>query len=297
MTDSLLRCVTEAEREAYERDGAVLLRAILPPSWLAEVRDGIEESYARPGELSSKLAMPNGGGEIRMDQVPSLHNARLHRFVMESPSCEIAAALLGSERVHHVLDQMFYKPAGTILPTAWHQDTPYLRVKGDGLCRLWIACDPSPAAATVSVVRGSHRWGVEFRPVEPEDVEAVEQKIGGGFSYDSGRFDGSLPKVPDIAAHEASFDVMSWDVQPGDVLAFNGNILHGNSRGLAHHPHPRRAFATLWGSGDVKVLHRPGHAVPDIALARGYVPTDGEPIALHGEAYPLIDLLARTDRG
>jgi len=282
--DQPLRSVTSEDVRAYQRDGAVLLRGILPALWVDTVRDGLEQAYAKPGALSSKLAL--GAGEIRMDQVPSLSSEALGRVVAGSPAARIAAALLQTDTVHHVLDQMFYKPAGQILPTAWHQDTPYLRVQGDGLCRLWISADPSPASATVSVVRGSHRWNVEYRPVEPGDVDAREEQIGGGFSYDSGDFDGRLPKVPRIAEYPDSFDLLSWDVQPGDVLAFNGNILHGNNDTIEHHPVPRRAFAVLWGSASVRTLRRPGHAVPDVALARDFDPPGGQPLSEQADAYP-----------
>lgn len=280
------RLPTENERAIYQRDGAVLLRQILPAEWIETIRAGLDESYSAPGALSSKLAMPNGKGEIRMDQMPSLSNARLMSVVTDSPAAAIAGALLEVDTVHHVLDQMFFKPAGTILPTAWHQDTPYLRVKGDNLCRLWMSCDPSPAKVTVNVVRGSHLWGVEFRPVEAEDVEAVEEEVGDGFSYKAARFDQTLPKVPKIAENEASFDILSWDVEPGDILAFNGNILHGSSHVVPDHPLSRRALAILWGTGDVASIHRPGHAVPDMALARGLEAPDGARIADHPEAYP-----------
>lgn len=286
MAQNSTRLPTPNECDTYRRDGAVLLRGILSPDWIDVIRTGLDESYSAPGALSSKLAMPDGKGEIRMDQMPSLANARLMSVVTDSPAAAIAGALLDTGSVHHVLDQMFFKPSGTILPTAWHQDTPYLRVKGDNLCRLWMSCDPSPAKVTVNVVRGSHLWGVEFRPVEAEDVDAVEEELGDGFSYKAARFDQSLPKVPRIAEHQDSFDILSWDVEPGDILAFNGNILHGSSHTVPNHPISRRALAILWGAGDVASIHRPGHAVPDIALARGLEAPDGTPIRDHPDMYP-----------
>jgi len=281
------REITSEEIGKYNRDGAVLLRGYLPEHLLTAITDGLENAYRTPGTMATRLVAPDQLGEIRMDQMPSVGSQSFETLISSASIINAAATLLNVDRVHHVLDQMFYKPAGTLLPTAWHQDTPYLSVTGNDLCRLWISCDPSPAEATVSVIRGSHRWNVEYRPVEADDVEAKEEGIGADFSYDQALFDTSLPKVPKIAAYPESFDILSWDVEPGDVLAFNGNILHGNNHTLFDYPIPRRAFAVLWGAPTVRTLIRPGNRVPDVALSRGIGFESGVPLSETPQAYPV----------
>lgn len=281
--------ISAVQRAAYLRDGAVLLPSVLSAAEIQALTAALEASYAAPGPMASRLR-DGDTAEIRMDQLPSQANPALQQLVAGNTLRAVAGQLLGVNRVHHILDQMFYKPAGRILPTAWHQDTPYLQVKGDALCRLWICCDPSPRETTISVVRGSHRWNVEFRPVEAEDVSAQEEKVGDGFSYDSARFDQSLPKVPRIADYPESFDLLSWDVHPGDIVAFNGNILHGNNHEVPHHPVPRRSFAVLWGTGEIRTIARPGNIVPDMANTRGFPCPPDEPISRQGDAYPPYSL-------
>ena len=282
--------ITQDDIDNYQRDGAVLLKGALPQCWVQRVSEGLEACYTNPGELSSRLAIASEPGEIRMDQMPSVANPALNEVVYQSPLAAIAGGLLQQSTVYHVLDQMFYKPAGTILPTAWHQDTPYLNIQGHDLCRLWIPCDASPKQVTIQVVRGSHLWNVEYRPVEPEDVEATEEDIGGGFSYKEARFNPMLPKVPDIAKHQSSFDLLSWDCEPGDVVAFNGNILHGSSHTIRNYPNKRRAFAVLWAAPDIKAIKRPGHRVPDMAVINGLDLETGVALKEGNGAYPAVSI-------
>jgi ectoine hydroxylase-related dioxygenase (phytanoyl-CoA dioxygenase family) len=45
-------------------------------------------------------------------------------------------------------------------------------------------------------------------------------------SYLIGVRDQSLPPVPDFDANRDSFDISSWDYEPGDVIVFHGHVLH-----------------------------------------------------------------------
>jgi ectoine hydroxylase-related dioxygenase (phytanoyl-CoA dioxygenase family) len=279
-----LRPVTSEETAAFRSDGAVLLRAILPSYWVDLVRAGLEEIYADPGDMTTRATGTDGEGVTMIDQYASRRNSKLGRFVETSPAAAIASSLLGSTAIRYVIDQIFYKDAGRVLPTAWHQDTPYLRVAGNDLARLWTTCDPSPSRATVSVIKGSHLWNVVYRPVG--ETPGIKATAGAAFSYGSNSdYDDRLPAVPDIDAHRSSFDILSWDVEPGDVLAFNGNVLHGAGGNFVH-PNKRRAFATLWAGDDVRYRRRPGLSLPDVAELSGATVADGELLSAHPSVFP-----------
>jgi hypothetical protein len=38
-----------------------------------------------------------------------------------------------------------------------------------------------------------------------------------------------LPRLPDIQADRDAFDILSWDVEPGDVIVFHLGALHGGA--------------------------------------------------------------------
>jgi hypothetical protein len=101
--------------------------------------------------------------------------------------------------------------------------------------------------------------------------------------------DGQLPPIPDVAKHRDSFDIMSWDVEPGDVLAFQGNMLHG-TEGHPGHDRARRAFAVMLGGPNLRYRAPKGKAFPPPAKIAGTpyqeIP-DGAPIGRHEDAFPV----------
>ncbi len=292
-----LREIGRDEIERFDRDGAVLLKAILPDEWVRVLETGLEDAIAHPTPLSSGV-----GTDLRTDQFPASHSKDLARIVEESPVAEIVGRCLASP-VRFYSDQMFAKRAGRIGATPWHQDTCYYNLDGHDLIRAWISPDPIPRAASIEVVRGSHRWNVTYRPLGGRDPDLdpaarAEQErasddapmIGAdahrSWTYFDGVRDMSLPLVPDIEAHRDSFDVLGWDYEPGDVLLFHGHILHGAAGG-AELPNPRRAHASLWAGDDVRYLHRKGQVVPDPEALYAFAPRSGQPLSDFPSVFPV----------
>jgi ectoine hydroxylase-related dioxygenase (phytanoyl-CoA dioxygenase family) len=272
---------------AYRRDGAVLIRNVLSAEELELPDAGREVGRASPRGMFTGVEAAAGRGETMVDQLPGLRSPSLRRFLEEGPSAELAARLMGAASAQLVLDQVFYKEKGRIVPTPWHQDTPFLRVRGRDMARVWLSCDPSPRDVTLQAVRGSHLWNVVYDTATMASSDVVTAAEGGEFTY-SGIGDDRLPLLPDIEAHRDSFDILSWDVEPGDAIVFHGHMLHGAS-GKADHPRPRRAYASMWGGPQLRYHGTQPHAMPlpgDPAGARP-VP-QGAPIGEHPDVFPLF---------
>ena len=294
------RPVTDAEIEAFHRDGAVLLRGVLEPQWVDLVATGLDECYAQPDSMSSELVMP--GAILRIDQFPAARSARLRRFIEDSPVGSLVGAVLGAP-VRFYMDQMFYKPAGELMATAWHQDTCYYNVDGHDLVRAWVSPDRVPRSASVEVVRGSHRWNVTYRPLVGRDPDASQEEIaaraeaarrlgihergGEGFSYGNAVIDKSLPPTPDVSSFRGSFDIMGWDYEPGDVILFHGNILHG-AAGQVTLDHHRRAHAAMFAGPEVHYIQRPGQVIPDPAALSEHQPRTGQTLDAFDDVFPLV---------
>lgn len=277
--------ITDADIAAYQRDGAIVLRGVIPTEDLAILERGIEEVYGAPGAMASRVEGLDGRGGTTVDQLPSLSSPSLRAFLERGIAPEIAARVMEVESAQFVLDQLFYKEAGRVLPTPWHQDTPFLRVRGDDMARVWLTCDPSPKELTVQFVRGSHRWNVVFDTATPGTSELKTVDEGRDFTY-TGIGDASLPTTPDIERYRDSFDILTWDVEPGDALIFNGNMLHGAS-GLENHPTRRRAYASMWGGPKLRNHNPVTKAMPSIGEVNGVVVPHGAPIGDHPEAFPM----------
>lgn len=269
---------------AYQRDGAVVLRGVLDAQALALLEAGVEEAYRNRDHRHSIVRTAEGTGETLVEQYPSQNSPALAALVASGLPGEIAGRMMGSPSAQLVLDQIFYKSAGPIAPTPWHQDTPFLRVRGDQMVRVWLCCDSSPADLTVQVVRGSHRWNVVYNTRTMASSPVLSERKGEFEAAQLG--DAYLPLVPDVASNKDSFEIMRFDVEPGDALIFQGNMLHG-ADGRARCDHPRRAFASLWGGPDLRHHRSAGKTFPPPGgEPEGPIP-DGDPIGLHRAAFPV----------
>lgn len=278
--------ITDDQIDAYQRDGAVLIKGVLSVEEIALLEAGLEEVQARPSAMFSRVAAADGTGETIVDQLPSLRSPLLQRLIRQSPAAELAARMMRAPSAQLVLDQVFYKQAGRVVPTPWHQDTPFLRVRGHDMTRVWLTCDPSPRDVTVEVVRGSHLWNVVYDTATMAPSSSVATTAeGSAFSY-TGIGDEARPAVPDIEAHRGSFDIIGFDVEPGDAVVFHGNILHGAS-GKAAHPHRRRAFATMWGGPELRHHQPQGHAMPLPGNEGDQTIPQRARIGDHTDAFPL----------
>jgi ectoine hydroxylase-related dioxygenase (phytanoyl-CoA dioxygenase family) len=149
---------------------------------------------------------------------------------------------MGSGKVNLIFDQILVKEPNTSTPTLWHHDAPYWPVAGDAICTLWLALDEvSRETGAVEYVKGSHRWGKRFKAVSFDPDQQYEE---------------DLPPVPDIEGNREAYDIVRFDMQPGDVTLHHGLTLHGappNGRPDAR----RRAYIQRFAGDDVTYNPRP----------------------------------------
>jgi ectoine hydroxylase-related dioxygenase (phytanoyl-CoA dioxygenase family) len=284
MKSAMLRDVTQDEKAQFLRDGVVCLRRIVAPECIGVITEGMEELRGTPSAYATVVS----AGDLYMyiDQMPSLHNARLRQVALESGVANVAKQLLAAKQLRWVYDQLFYKGSGPVAETPWHQDTAYGFLHGMDVIRLWIPVDPVPRETTIEVVRASHLWNVEyatttFKALEDNKESASTSK----FDYLAKQAE-TLPAVPDIEARRESFDIVGHAVEPGDVVAFNYHILHHAGSGLNPHS-KRRALAVLYADEQVSMKRRP-NPVPDPVAHGGMTWQDGQALSDFPQAFPAV---------
>ena len=296
-TTEPLRHVNDEEIKAFHRDGAVLLKGVLTSKWVGKLTEGLEYTQSHPDGMSLGVDMP-----LRINQFPASHSPKLRELITDSPIAGIVGSILNAP-VRFYMDQMFYKPAGMIAPSAWHQDTCYYNVEGHQLIRAWVCADPAPRNVSLEVLRGSHLWNVTYRPPvgmdpeqDPEGAAALNKAFADGkvligpesheqWTYFDSFLDPDLPVLPEIETARDSFDILGWDYEPGDVLLFHGNIVH-SARGGVELPHPRRSHASLWAGPDVHYLRRRSQSIPDPLALYDHNPQDGQLLSEFPEVFP-----------
>jgi ectoine hydroxylase-related dioxygenase (phytanoyl-CoA dioxygenase family) len=152
------------------------------------------------------------------------------RLLYESSVADIVADLWGAGRVVHVRTG-FLKEGGESRRTPWHQDSSYLPVAGSHLAVMWISFDPVQKQDSLEFVRGSHS-GVMYDGSRFDPADDTAPIYG----------DGSLPRLPNIEAERDRWNIVSWGVEPGDVIVFHPGMLHG---GAATHRGQRRRTLSL----------------------------------------------------
>lgn len=238
--------VTEADVEAYERDGAVVIRGLFR-DWVEQIRAGIERNMAEPGPYAAENLKPGEGGRF-FDDYCNWERIPEFRAVIEgSAAGAVAARLMRSETAQVFHDHVLVKEPGTSKPTPWHQDGPYYFVEGRQTISFWSPMDPV-REASLRCVAGSHLWE---KPVLPTKWLTEEN-----FFPDTGEY---IP-VPDPDREPMRFKVLEWEMEPGDAVAFHYKTLHG-ARGNDSASR-RRAFSLRLVGDDARYVERPGRTSP-----------------------------------
>lgn len=283
MNHCLQRNLTADELNTYRRDGVVCLRQIMVAPSVDVIRNAIDYQRAHPGSYSSFIQTPNS--YVFVEQMASLFNDQLRRLVLESGVADIPKKLLGLESIRWVYDQTFYKESESreIIETPWHQDTPGGNMRGMNVVRLWIPVDTTPRQTALEFVRGSHLWNVEYRSI---DLEKYKNEKTDGASYYFDRAAETSPEVPDIESMRDSFDIIGFDVEPGDVIAFNYNMLHRGGGGKSPTT-KRRAYGIVYSDDTSVMLNRPNF-VPNPITHTGGTFKDGQSVAEFPEVFPAV---------
>lgn len=262
--------VSEANVKAFEHEGAVKLSGLFEPHWLESLARGIEKNFQDPGPDATRYTPEGAPGGFYDDYCNWQHIEEYRDYVFNSPAAAIAGRLMRSREVRLYHEHVLVKEPGTREITPWHHDLPYYGLEGTQLLSIWLPLDPVPKSACPEFVAGSHRLGKRFVPrlfISHQNYTTVPE---------------GYEQVPDIDAARDEHRILSWDLAPGDCIAFHMLTLHG-APGTSTLSTPRRGFSTRWMGDDAIFATRPWPTSPPYRSV-GLAP--GEPMR-HAE-FPLV---------
>jgi ectoine hydroxylase-related dioxygenase (phytanoyl-CoA dioxygenase family) len=239
--------LSEALITEYRDRGAIRLPGAFE-TWVEPLQRGVEANLRQPSPYALDVAGAGEPGRFFEDYCNWSRIPEFHAFVWKSPCAAIAAQFMGSRTAQFFHEHVIVKEPGTDKPTPWHQDIPYYCVDGSQTISIWIALDPIPRASCPEFVAGSHRWPKLIRPSHWSDDSDFYQS------------DLDFTDLPDIDANPDRYEVMRWDLEPGDALLFSFRTLHGapgNSTTTR-----RRGFSARWVGDDVSFVQRSGRTSP-----------------------------------
>ena len=271
--------ISDEEVRQFQEDGAICLRQVFDQRWVDEVTTGVERNIAEPSDYAGTLkADEDDQGGFFDDYYNWRRIPEYAAFVHEAPVAPMVARLMQSETAAFYHEHLLVKWPGTFKRTPWHHDQPYYPVDGHQTCSIWMPVDPMAQSACVQFVRGSHNWGRWFVPRKfASESNYTLDEPGSTPMMKEIRFE----DVPPIDEHPEQYDILSWDMEPGDVIAFHMLALHG-AAGNHSLTHARRVLVTRWLGDDTRFATRPWEISPTVT--GGLKP--GDPMAC--DEFPLI---------
>ena len=207
----------------FGRSGVGIVRSLLDAAEVAEVREVFQAAGDRgpvEGLADASMLDPNGAGrDAMLRRFPRMLHPHRHpeadfgrlalRWMLSDRIAGVLRGLMGEEPT--AAQSMFYFKGPGAAGQSLHQDNLFLAVRPGTCLAAWIAVDDCDAEnGAMVVVPGTGGW---------------EVVCGGWAKDDSGEFwgDSSL-KLP------AGCEPVPAVMRAGDVLFFNGSLVHGSYR-------------------------------------------------------------------
>jgi phytanoyl-CoA hydroxylase len=265
--------VTVEEYVTFHRQGFLVVKGLVPPEDVEELREHTEDIIHQRIELPgvppappasqaahSGILDPTLLGEIerRYVRIHMLHRQlEIHeRFLLHPRILDVLEALIGPD-VLAMQTMLFLKPPGSD-GQGYHQDSYYIPTLPDTLCGAWLAIDPADEE------NGCLHFAVgsQHEPIYPDaDNRRGHYPLGeleglaiiSGASHTDPARNGLTPIVRKYVDSEVVVPA-----EPGDVVFFGGHIIHWSHanrsrtrfrRSFVGHYCNARSF-TQWGGGN-----------------------------------------------
>ncbi len=237
-----------ATLETFREDGVAVLRGVVDEAWRARLAGAIaDNNMAAPGPHGKNHADDDAGAYfgdyVNWQRFPAF------REVGEAGHLgAVAAELMGAQRVQLFHEHVLVKEPGNSSATPWHQDLPYYCLDGSQTVSIWVPLDPVSKEVCPHFLAGSHKGQTTYVPRRFKTLAPLE---GDTSTYQP---------FPEIDEARDADRLRSFDLEPGDAIAFDYHTLHNappNQTGTR-----RRAVSLRYIGEDVRFVDRPHELSP-----------------------------------
>ena len=217
----------QPEKQAFDRDGFVVLRQFLTDGELAELTGQLER-YIRdvvPGLADAHAFYHDRARPETLKQMQFMQVDPFFRDYTHHPKWKALAEALVGESAGCESPEWFNKPPGVAHPTPPHQDNYYFNLQPPNVATIWLALDTvDDENGCLRYLPGSHQRG--FRPHSRSNVLGFSQGI-----TDFGPQDEAAERMIHL--------------RTGDAVAHHGMTIHRAEPNRSQNRN-RRAFAMVF---------------------------------------------------
>ena len=213
------KIITKTEVDLFKKDGAVLIKGKFDNAWIDRLKTGINKAKENPSpRFVNHTKDQNQPGYYEDFWTWDLHE-EFKDFVFNSPTPKIAAELLEAKKINLVMDNWFFREAGSKSSPPFHHDISYFDFEGS-MCVLWIPLESVKKEDGIAWVKGSHLWDKLFLRTRFNDGHHVDGEAGivNGKKYEL---------TPSILENKNDYEFLQWDLEVGDCIYFDIRTLHG----------------------------------------------------------------------
>ena len=266
-----------SEIKEFNKNGAILLKSKFDKKWIEKLKVGINKAKANPSpRFTNHTKDKNLPSYLEDFWTWNLHN-EFTDFVYNSPTAKIASELLEAKKINLVMDNWFFREAGSKSKPPFHHDISYFDFEGS-MCVLWLPLEPVKKQDGIAWVKGSHLWDRLFLRTRFNDGHQVDGIAGevNGKKYEI---------TPDILKNKSDYEFLEWDLELGDCVFFDIRALHG----ALHETTPStdiNRFTLRMAKENSKIIYRGDWAREERAImeANGYKNGDN----LSGNMFPKL---------
>ncbi|MDC0585515.1 phytanoyl-CoA dioxygenase family protein [Candidatus Pelagibacter sp.] len=269
--------ISEKEIINFKEDGAIFLKNKFDINWIKKLRKGINKAKVNPSpRFINHTKDKNLPSYLEDFWTWNLHD-EFKDFVYNSPTAKIASELLEAKKINLVMDNWFFREAGSKSKPPFHHDISYFDFDGS-MCVLWIPLEPVKKQDGIAWIKGSHLWNKLFLRTRFNDGHKVDGEAGviNGKKYEI---------TPDILTNKNDYEFLEWDLEVGDCVYFDIRTLHGALYETCPSSDINR-FTLRMAKENSKIIYRGEWAREERAImeANGYKNGDD----LSGEMFPTL---------
>jgi phytanoyl-CoA hydroxylase len=222
-------------KQTFDEKGYVVVKKVYDTKEVNEIIRAYEEEWIKLLQRSEILTRKTRPLESLFPRMRDYHrkNSTIMEHTLKTELFDLMKTIIGEEAL--VISTSYYFKSPTTRGLPLHQDNYAFGVSPGTTYAAWISLDyTNKDNGGLQFIPGTQTQSLTFPETDPSDVKK--------YFSDNGQ---------EVLVDEDRIEYV--ETEPGDVVIFNGNVVHGSGENMTRH-HFRRCLLTHYTGVSVKRL-------------------------------------------